>query len=42
MITAFLRSALMVGALLLAQATSGVAQEARGQVTNLPLPVSFR
>ena len=38
MITAFLRSALMVGALLLAQATSGVAQEARGQVTNLPLP----
>ncbi|MEP2682130.1 MAG: SH3 domain-containing protein [Sulfitobacter sp.] len=28
----------MVGALLLAQATSGVAQEARGQVTNLPLP----
>jgi len=38
MITAFFRSALMVGALLLAQATSGVAQEARGQVTNLPLP----
>lgn len=38
MITAFLRSTLMVGALLLAQATPGVAQEARGQVTNLPLP----
>ncbi|MBO9429556.1 aspartyl-trna synthetase [Sulfitobacter sp. KE29] len=38
MITAFFRSALMVGALLLAQPTSGLAEEARGQVTNLPLP----
>ncbi|MDF3384467.1 MULTISPECIES: SH3 domain-containing protein [unclassified Sulfitobacter] len=38
MITAFFRSALMVGALLLAQPTSGFAEEARGQVTNLPLP----
>ncbi|MFG6559752.1 SH3 domain-containing protein [Sulfitobacter sp. 1A15299] len=28
----------MVGALLLAQPTAGVAEEARGQVTNLPLP----
>ncbi|MFG6591968.1 SH3 domain-containing protein [Sulfitobacter sp. 1A12157] len=38
MITAFFRSALIVGALLLAQPTAGVAEEARGQVTNLPLP----
>lgn len=38
MITAFLRSTLLVGALLLAQATSGATEEARGQVTNLPLP----
>ncbi|MFG6595451.1 SH3 domain-containing protein [Sulfitobacter sp. 1A13368] len=38
MITAFFRSALMVGALLLAQPTPGLAEEARGQVTNLPLP----
>lgn len=38
MITAFFRSTLLVGALLLAQASPGVAEEARGQVTNLPLP----
>ncbi|MCZ4368225.1 SH3 domain-containing protein [Sulfitobacter dubius] len=38
MITAFFRSTLLVGALLLAQASPGAAEEARGQVTNLPLP----
>ena len=38
MITAFFRSTLLVGALLLAQASPGAAQEARGQVTNLPPP----
>lgn len=38
MITAFFRSTLLVGALLLAQTSPGAAEEARGQVTNLPLP----
>ncbi|EDQ05817.1 hypothetical protein DSM14862_02800 [Sulfitobacter indolifex] len=38
MITAFLRSTLLVGALLLAQMSPGATEEARGQVTNLPLP----
>ena len=38
MITAFLRSTLLVGALLLAQTSPGATEEARGQVTNLPLP----
>ena len=38
MITAFLRSALMLGVLLLAQPAPLSAAEQRGQVTNLPLP----